>query len=657
MPTRAKRGGFCTIAQDCDKWRSTDPESQVSEAQYRALYESSFDGVLLTEPDGRIFAANPAAGRILGRTEEQLQTLTRLDLVMPQDPRLAALLAEREKTGRYQGELTMRRGDGTAFEAEVASVIFATERGRITTMIIRDESERKRTEAQLKQQAQWLDIANEAIFATDLDNSITYWNQGAVRMTGWTAAEMIGQDIGDLLEGAGVSDPRAQVIRRELADWRGTLSCRHRNGTPQVVAVSVTVLRDAHGEPTGRLTLGADITEQTRLQDKYERALRLQSIGMLAAGVAHDFNNILTPIGIGVSMLRERLSHRNDLKLLEGILACVARGAAVTRQILGFAQGVGSEARASQLTPILREVADIVSETFPRAIILDTDVPADLWPVMANPTQIHQVLLNLCVNARDAMPQGGRLRLGGRNCVLDEEAAACIEGARKGAWLVLFIEDTGAGIAPELLPRIWEPFFTTKPDETGTGLGLSTVRSIVEAHAGFIAVDSTAGDGTTFRVYLPAIASSTLQPESGAPRAVSGGGGESILVVEDERGVREVIKTALTEAGYRVAAAANGIEALRMFEARPKQYDLVLTDIDMPMLNGAKLALAVDEIRPDLAVLAMSGLSLKSDGVDPALFSGGFLPKPFTVDELYRAVRRAFELGSAKTPNHHTNLR
>jgi two-component system cell cycle sensor histidine kinase/response regulator CckA len=428
-----------------------------------------------------------------------------------------------------------------------------------------------------------------------------------------------------------------------MLDWRGTIAGRHLNGTPQVVAASLTVLRDAQGALTGRLCICANITEQTRLQEKYERALRLQSIGMLAAGVAHDFNNILTPIQMGVTMLRERHPHRDDLELLDGIQACVARGAAVTRQILGFAQGGGSEARSIQVNPILREVGTIVRETFPRSITLEADTPSNLWSVMANPTQIHQVLLNLCVNARDAMPQGGRLRLGGRNCVLDEEAAARIEGARKGAWLVLFVEDTGTGIAPELLPHIWEPFFTTKPGEKGTGLGLSTVRDIVEVHAGFIAVDTAAGHDTAFRVFLPAVGPSTLKQEPDAPRQIPGGGSERILVVDDELVVREMTKVALTKAGYRITAMANGAIALKTIRALPDQFDLVLTDIDMPELDGSKLAAALATIRPNLPVMAMSGLPSKSAGMDPARFSGGFLPKPFTVEGLFRAVREALD--------------
>jgi PAS domain S-box-containing protein len=616
---------------------------RVSEAQYRALYETSFDGVLLTEPDGRILAANPAACRILGRTEEQLRMLTRLDLTIPDDPGVSALIDERAKTGRYKGELEMVRGDGTTFAAEVASVTFATAHGSITSMILRDVSERRRTEARVTAQAQWLNMANDAIFVTDIHHRITYWNKGAERMCGWNAADVLGRNISDFLTTCGIADPQVLAVANQMTDWRGAVSCRARDGTPQVVATSVTTLRDAHDQPAGWLCICADITEQTRWQEKYERALRLQSIGMLAAGVAHDLNNILTPIHLVAPMLRDSLSERDDLAMLDTIQACVSRGAGIVRQILSFAQGAGNEARAIQVKHTIREVTEIVRETFPRSITLESDLPSDLWPVMANPTQLHQLLLNLCVNARDAMPRGGRLRVGARNCELDEESAVLIDGARTGAWLVLTVEDSGTGIAPELLPRMWEPFVTTKPDQMGTGLGLAVVRDIVERHTGFITVDTVPGRGTTFRVYLPAFGARALKEEPDTPREQSVRGHEYILAVDDEPAILKLTRTALLKSGYRIATAANGAEALEMITAQPEQFDLVLTDIDMPELDGAKLAQAVAAIRPSLPVVAMSGLSIPSGGVDPTQFSGGFLPKPFTLDELRRVVRQALE--------------
>lgn len=224
-------GGFCEIARVCTWRKNAAVELRVSEARYRALYENSFDGVVLTQPAGRILAANPAACRILGRTEAQLQTLNRMDLVKPGDPRAPMLIAEREKTGRYQGELTLVRGDGSTFEAELTSVVFATEQhGTITSVIVRDVSERKRAEARVKEQAQWLDKVSEAIFVTDLDHRITFWNQGAERMGGWTAGEMVGQDIGVLLQRIGIFDPQVRAASGQVIDWRGTVSCHHRNG-------------------------------------------------------------------------------------------------------------------------------------------------------------------------------------------------------------------------------------------------------------------------------------------------------------------------------------------------------------------------------------------------------------------------------------------
>lgn len=641
MPRDAKRGRCCRSAGDYELRSDTSAELLVSEARYRALYENSFDGVLLTEPDGRILAANPAARRILGRTEAQLQKLTRLDLVTPSDPRTPALIAERDRTGRYQGELELVRGDGSTFVAEVASAVFATAHGTLTSMIIRDVSERRHAEARVAEQAQWLDLANEAIFVTDLHHRVIYWNHGAERMCGWAAVDVVGRSISDMLAGFAVADPQVLEVARQMTDWRGRVACRAHDQTPQVVAASVTTLRNARGQPTGRLFICADITEQTRLREKYERSLRLQSIGMLAAGVAHDVNNILTPIHLSVPMLRESLSQQDDLALLDTIQACVARGAAIVRQILSFAQGAGTEARAIQVRHVLREVADIVRETFPRSITIESDIPPDLWPVIADPTRLHQMLLNLCVNARDAMPSGGRLRLGARNCELDEDGAARIEGARAGDWVVLTVEDTGTGISMDLLPRIWDPFVTTKPEGMGTGLGLAAVKEIVETHTGFIAVETVAGRGTTFRVFLPASSASTLTLDSGTPREGPAGSGEWILVVDDESLIRKLTTTALAKAGYRVTMADNGAEALDMIKARPEQFDLVLTDIDMPELNGAQLAAAVAAMRPTLPVVAMSGLSSPTSGVEPATFSGGSLPKPFTGDELLRVVREA----------------
>lgn len=619
----------------------------ITDGAYRLLFEESPHGVLVTSLNGRILGANRAACRSLGRSELELRRLERYDLIRVGDPRFPALVAEYERTGQCQGELALVRGDGSSFDAEVASVTVADAHGPLTFVTFSDITSQKLAEARARSQARWLDRVNEAIFVTDAEHRVVYWSQGAERMVGWCSAEVLGQTLGELLERAGTVDSQAEAAASQMLDWQGTITCRHRNGTPQVVATSITVVRDEDGVATGRVCIGTDITEFSRLREKYERSQRLQTIGMLAAGIAHDLRNTLTPVTLGVQLLRERVQDTEDLQLLDTMQAATARAAAVVRQILGFTRGMGDQPQLIQAQHILREVAGIVHDTFCRSIVVEESIPADLWPVMANPTQLHQVLLNLCVNARDAMPDGGVLRMGGRNCHMDERTAAAIEGARPGAWVVLTVQDTGEGIAPESLPHIWEPFFTTKSLGQGTGLGLSTVRDIVAAHAGFVSVTSTPGSGSTFEVYLPAAGLGAMSEPAPEPVGVLVGHGELVLVVDDERAVREAVMTLLTKAGYSVVAAVHGAAAVGEMRASPDRFNLVLTDIDMPELDGYGLAEAVRSIRPSLPIVAMSALPVEDTA--PARCFAAWLAKPFSGAVLLDTVRRA--LGHVQ-PNH-----
>jgi len=369
------------------------------------------------------------------------------------------------------------------------------------------------------------------------------------------------------------------------------------------------------------------------------RAQRLESIGMLASGIAHDLNNVLAPIILAAPELREHATHPEDLRIIASLEKSAERGVALVRQILAFAQGVGGGRQLVDVRHLLRETANVMRETFPKNIRLEDNVPTNLVPIMADPTQIHQVILNLCVNARDAMPSGGTLRLGAENCRLDQEAASKFDGAAAGNWLVLHIEDTGAGIPDENLSHIWEPFFTTKDSGKGTGLGLSTVRGIVESHQGFISLKTTPGQGTTFRVYLPA----TEIPVNGAaaipPRArASNGKGELVLIVDDEPQIREVTAAILSRHGYRVLTAGDGIEAVAIFASRSSEFSVVVTDLRMPNLDGAALAHIVRRLNPSVRTLAISGISSGADSAEMESLAGGFLFKPFNADALLQAV-------------------
>ena len=294
----------------------------------------------------------------------------------------------------------------------------------------------------------------------------------------------------------------------------------------------------------------------------------------------------------------------------------------------------------------MRDTVTVISETFPKNIVLEEKVAGDLWPVMANPTQIHQVLLNLCVNARDAMPDGGRLIIRAENFVLDQAGAQAIDGASPGSWLVLHIEDTGTGIPPETLVHIWEPFFTTKGAGKGTGLGLSTVRGIVETHKGFIDLKTESGRGTAIRVYIPAaeVTSRSLNPDAAKP-VVTRGSGELVLIVDDERTIREIAAATLSHFGYRVIVAKDGSEAVAMFATRSREIRMVITDVSMPNLDGAILASVVHKLNPAVKILAMSGHNSSSTGSQIREYASAYLVKPFKTDDLLTTVQRLLHPG------------
>ena len=324
-----------------------------------------------------------------------------------------------------------------------------------------------------------------------------------------------------------------------------------------------------------------------------------------------------------------------------------ARGAGLVRQILGFTRGTMGEFQATQIKHLVHDLQSLMTETFPKSIQIKTDMPSELWPVQGDATQIHQILLNLCVNARDAMPHGGTLRVSAAN--LDSEAvAATIPAAPSGSWLMLQVSDTGTGIAPEILERIWTPFFTTKGVGKGTGLGLSTVRGIVAGHHGFVELDSRVGEGTTFRIFLPAI---TEPAPALAPTAETGGiprgQGELILVVDDDPSIRTVISATLKHHGYGVLSARDGGEALMLCSAHLAEIALIVTDVDMPRLGGMALARAALKLRPDIRLLAMSGLSgHEGESSDvPAVreLVQAFLHKPFGAEDLLRTVHRLLQ--------------
>ncbi len=494
----------------------------------------------------------------------------------------------------------------------------------------------------LAEQASLLDKAQDAIVVRDLSHRITYWNKSAERLYGWPASEAIGMVARDLQ-----TDPAAfdEAMRRVLehGDWVGELWQVSKDGRPLTVESRWTLVRNEAGRAAAVLVINTDITERRNLEQQFLRAQRLESIGTLAGGMAHDLNNVLTPILVGVGMLsdHERDPERRDI--LATLEASARRGADMVQQVLSFARGVEGRRVRVHVGTVVRDVERIVNDTFLKNIAMWTEVADDLWTVSGDPVQLHQVLLNLCVNARDAMPGGGRLSVFAGNVTLDAAFAGANIDAKPGPHVMLQVTDSGTGISPDVIDRIFDPFFTTKDVSKGTGLGLSTSLAIVKSHGGFIQVDGSPGIGATFRVYLPAQVETVAHPAPAAAADLPRGHGELILVVDDEAPVRQVTRRMLETFGYRVALAADGAEAMALYAEQKDQIAAVITDMMMPVMDGPATICALRRIRPDVRIIAASGVHARGNDAHARSIAsvGHFLPKPYSAGELLAALQAA----------------
>ena len=401
-------------------------------------------------------------------------------------------------------------------------------------------------------------------------------------------------------------------------------------------------ISDANGVIYRIVGTAEDITDHRQLEEQLMRTQRLEAVGTLAGGVAHDLNNILTPTLMAAELIRQKMTDPHGLQLVDMIEQSMRRGSGIIRQMLVFSRGISGQRISVQPRHLLNEVATLIRETFPREINLETDVAKDLRPLVADATQVHQVLINLCVNARDAMPGGGTLTLTASNVVLGPAEVQAHSQARPGRHVAITVADTGCGIPQEIHARIFEPFFTTKEIGKGTGLGLSSVLGIVRGHGGFVTVASTPGAGSTFTVYLPA-EENTSEPRvveaisSGLPR----GHGELVLVVDDEEVIRKVTRTLLEGYGYKVLLATQGQEAIALFDENPGAVKLVITDVMMPVMGGAELIRVLRQRVPDLPILASSGLLEADKRCELAdLGVSEILSKPYGEKDLLEAVRR-----------------
>ncbi len=543
----------------------------------------------------------------------------------------------------YVSQYRYRRADGSYAWILDRGHIIRDDEGEPIRMIggMTDLTERVQAEERVAEQAALIDHATDAIVVRDLEHVITFWSKGAETVYGWTREQAVGQPIWKLLYRDAAPFHEATATLLAEGRWSGELEHVTRDNETRAIFGRWTLLRDAAGAPRAVLAINSDVTQARKVERQFLRSQRLESIGTLAGGIAHDLNNVLTPILMSVDLLRLDQAPADRDKILATIEQSAARGADMVRQVLTFARGVEGQRMPTRVGDLCRDVVKIAAETFPRNIGVHVQVEDSLPVVHGDPTQLHQVLLNLCVNARDAMPHGGELRITVNVAHIDAQYVGLDAEATEGPHVVICVEDSGDGMPPDVLDKIFEPFYTTKDLGRGTGLGLSTSLAIVRSHGGFIRVYSDVGRGSRFQVYLPvhdrAASEATRSPVEEVPR----GQGELVLVVDDEASVRDVTRQTLEAFGYRVVTCAEGADALGIFAQRQHEIAVVLTDMMMPIMDGLTLIRVLQRINPAVRIIAASGLHANGR-VAKAAEAGvrHFLEKPYTADALLRTLHQ-----------------
>jgi PAS domain S-box-containing protein len=545
---------------------------------------------------------------------------------------------------------------------QIAEMVYDEQGRQIReTGTLQDITERKRAELALRESEERFKFAARAISDVVWDWNIPantlWWNEGFLTIFGFAIPEIepgieswserIHPD-----ERAGVLAGIHHAIDTGAASWSADYRFQRKDDSYAFVQNRGYILRDAAGHATRMVGGMRDQTEQKNQEAQHLRAQRVESIGTLAGGIAHDLNNVLAPIMMSIDILK--LGADQDprrTRILDIVHSSCRRGANLVRQILTFARGIDGQRIVIRLRQLIDDLEGIISVTFPRNIVITSHVATGLAPFTGDPTQLHQVLLNLAVNARDAMPHGGTLTLVASNITLDALQAKISPEARVGAYVLLEVTDTGEGMSPAVCERIFEPFFTTKEIGKGTGLGLATVHTIVKSHGGFLQVASAVGRGTTFKVYLPADAAPSTSASSPPFLAdLPRGRAELVLVVDDEYSVREITRQTLKAFGYRVLTASDGVEAATLYARQPQQIAAVITDMMMPVMDGTATIQALRRINPDVRIIAASGLDsggnlVKANGAGVH----DFLHKPYTAETLLKLLREVLDRSAAPT--------
>ncbi len=639
------RGESYSIGIDRDV---TDRRKAEREVRLMAQTLASVrDCITITDLEDRFLFVNDAFRSTYGYTSEELLGKNISILRSPRSPgAIGDQIIHDTSGGGWHGEILNRRKDGSDFPVELWTSVVKDEAGTPVALVgvARNITDRKAAEEHLRQSEEQFRLIAEnvadMIAVLDLDGRRIYNSPSYRSILGDPEALKATDGFQEIHP---EDRERVKQVFQETArtgigqrlEYRFLLA----DGSVRTIDSKGSVIRDSDGKISRIIVVSRDVTEEKMLATQFLRSQRMESIGTLAGGIAHDLNNVLAPIMMAIEVLRGKISDQGGQRILNTIETSARRGADIVRQVLAFGRGVKGERILVQLKHVVNEVAKIAGETFPKSIEIKTDIPRDLWTVLADPTQMHQVLLNMLVNARDAMPKGGTLTVSAGNIELDDSYSRMHLDAKPGPYVSLAITDTGTGIPAAIREKIFEPFFTTKEIGMGTGLGLSTTLAIVRSHGGFINLDSDVGKGTTFRIYIPATGRGSPAPAAIAEAELPTGNGELVLIVDDEAAIREITKETLQAYGYKAMTASDGAEGVAIFAENKENIKVVITDIMMPVMDGTAAILVLRKINPDVKIIAASGLTAREQIKTPSESDvQAFLTKPYTAEKLLKAL-------------------
>jgi PAS domain S-box-containing protein len=509
--------------------------------------------------------------------------------------------------------------------------------------LVTDITDRQKAEEKISEQASLLDFVADAIFVQDINDKVLFWNKGAEIIFGWSKEESIGKKISKLIFKDTSQYQKLKEIVLQQQYYVSEIDLLKKEGKEIFVETRCSIIKDSAGIPRSILAVMTDITEKRAMQRQYLRAQRMESLGTLASGIAHDLNNVLTPIMGSIQLLGLKLNDEKSKTLLRTLDSSVERGSYLIKQILTFARGHKEENITIDLKQYIMEIVKILKHTFPKNINIIDNISKDLANIYGDPTQIHQVLMNICVNAKDAMPNGGNLSFIAENTFIDENYSKINSSARIGPYLIIAISDTGDGIPVEQQDKVFEPFYTTKDIGKGTGLGLSTAYSIIKSHGGFINLYSEVDKGTIFKIYLPASNIDLNEIKDEDKTGLPEGNGELILVVDDESSICEIIRSTLETFNYKVITANNGTEAISVFLENKNDIKAVIVDMVMPVMDGNATIQVLQMMNPSVKIIATSGF-ITNESIFHNKGINSILMKPFSGEKLLKTLKEVLSL-------------